>query len=355
MNKINLLNFLVSLFDRWLECNRINPMFKVGFRLIAIGISLICGSGITKFYFNDFIVNKISRTVFIELSSEPSQLLLFLGLGFIFIGLGFCLWGIKSINQNMNKKCFYYLIGLPNQSNNFPLEALPKIARWFPPKKVPLSINTENIVEMKKKLLFHLEIISNRIEQPEKDEIYFGGLARVPYLFFIGYGFRNAHSSITLLDHSHKTTKWFTLEDIDTIGLDLKPIDRSVKPNMNGDIGVAIEFTCKIPKNDFPESLKEHVIRIKLNNDVTHNQIKSRIALERIVDSISQLLIRLNKNSKTIHLFISAQSTFTFSLGRRYQDGMMGEIQVYNYDAKKKKYVWAFKLDGDEIKLVENC
>ena len=47
----------------------------------------------------------------------------------------------------------------------------------------------------------------------------------------------------------------------------------------------------------------------------------------------------LNKKVDAIHLFISAQSTLVFSLGRRYQDGMMGTILIYNYNAEKKKVV----------------
>ena len=112
---------------------------------------------------------------------------------------------------------------------------------------------------------------------------------------------------------------------------------------------MAIEFTCEIAENEFPESLKEHIIKIRLNKTVSHNQIKSQITLARIVDDIIQLLIRLNKMATTIHLFISAQSTLVFSLGRRYQDGMIGNIQVHNYDAKDKKYLWAFEIENNEI------
>jgi hypothetical protein len=210
---------------------------------------------------------------------------------------------------------------------------------------------------MKKALEHLLKIISDKTEQVESDEVFFAGLARIPYLYFIGYGFRNAHSSIILLDHDHKRSKWYTLKDIDDLDIDLKiKNEKEIEPNDKGEIGIAIEFTSKILETELPDSLREHTIRICLTKDIAYNQITSQLTLARIVDEITKLLVRINKKAETksIHLFIAAQSTLVFSLGRRYQDGMIGTIIVYNYDAQIKEYTWAFKNKNGEIKLIKN-
>lgn len=355
MSKQNrIINNLFILFSKCIELLRINLMLKVGSGFIATGTILLGGGFIAKLWLNKTIVGGNSYTIKVQFSNGSSIFVEFLGGLLIITGIILCVKGLTSIRQSWRKKTFYFLKGLSNQSENLPLEALPKVARWYPPNPVKLSLNTEKPAEMEKELSHHLKIISEKVEQTESDEIYFAGLAKVPYLYMIGYGFRNAHSSITLLDHNHQAAKWFTLKDTDIIDLDLDIInEESIQPNNNGDIGVAIEFTCEIAENELPELLKEHSIKVRLNKIVSHNQIKSKVTLARIVDEIIKLLIRLNKRATTIHLFISAQSTLVFSLGRRYQDGMMGKIQIYNYNAGDKKYPWAFKIENNEIELIE--
>ena len=239
MSKSNrIINLVSILFSKWIELRMINPHIKVGFFLIKTGASFLAGGLLVKIYFID-IANTVKRFIGIELSNSSSLMISILGIVLIAIGLFLCFKGLTFIRQSWSKKTFYYLKGLSNQTENPPSAALPKVAKWYPPNPVKLQLNTENSREMKKELTYHLKIISEKVEQTESDEIYFAGLARVPYLYFIGYGFRNAHSTITLLEHNHKTTKWFTLKDTDDIDLDLNIInEESVKPNDNRDVEI---------------------------------------------------------------------------------------------------------------------
>jgi len=352
---MRIISNLFILFSKYLEVKRINPWLKVGHWFLVSGIPLL-GTGImVRLILNTTSIDGNVIALGVEITENGGYVATIIGAILTILGVLLCLKGLVNTHNDSKKKTFYYLKGLSNQSENPPFNALPKLAKWYPLNKVKLSLNTEEPVGMIEKLVFHLEMISDKVEQIESDEIYFAGLARVPYLFFVGYGFKNAHSSsITLLDHNHKMGKWFTLKDTDEIDIDLDiKNENEIKPTANGNIGVAIEFTCKIPENEFPETLRGHIVRVCLNKIVSHNQITSQITLERIVDDTVQLLIRLNKKVDAIHLFISAQSTLVFSLGRRYQDGMMGTILIYNYNAEKKKYPWAFKIENKEIKLIE--
>ena len=48
---------------------------------------------------------------------------------------------------------------------------------------------------------------------------------------------------------------------------------------------------------------------------------------------------------------MAAQSSLVFSLGRRYQDGMIGNIWIYNYSPIEKGYNWAFGLKNGKLKI----
>jgi hypothetical protein len=274
------------------------------------------------------------------------------GVFVVMIGLYLILKGLSNTKRLWNSKVFYYLKGLDNQSDDLPFYALSNMAKWYSPNPVKLTIHSDILESMYADLQFSQKAIMEKVSQYNSQEVFFAGIARVPCLFFIGYAFRNAHSTITLLDHDHKSDKWFSLKHTDDAHIDT--IIESPILNHNGrvpNISVIIEFTCEIPIHDLPIGLQDQTVKIKLSNGYTHNQTTSKETVERIVNAIVQQLIILNKKCDRLHLFIAAQSTIAFSLGRRYQDGMIGNITVYNYDAVKKTYSWAISLINNKMEL----
>jgi hypothetical protein len=289
------------------------------------------------------------------LSIDSSAKILVISIAFLIllVGIFFIAIGLRNEKNTWSNKVFYYLQGMSNQSEDLPFSALPKMAKWNPPIPVKLKLNSDLPDNIYFKLQFCMMAIIEKINQYKENEIFFAGMARVPCLFFCGYAFRNAHSSaITLIEHIHQSDKWMRLRETDDTGLDTTmEIDLLENGSTVSDIAVLIEFTCEIPENDLPLYLRSNIVRIRLTKEYKHNQIESRKALERVVENIANQLAILDKKCKVLHLFISAQSTVVFSLGRRYQDGMIGNIIVYQYNPIQNRYSWAISLIDNNLKL----
>ncbi len=119
------------------------------------------------------------------------------------------------------------------------------------------------------------------------------------------------------------------------------------------DLAVTIEFTSEIIMNELPLCLQKSLTRIQPTVPQIHNLIKSETALKRIVEKIVNQLVQLSKRCDRLHLFISAQSSVVFELGRRYQDGMIGNITIYQYVPTRKGYPWAISLIEGQLTLEE--
>jgi hypothetical protein len=323
-----------------------NSYTKYGIILFKAGMTLLGGGVVVN-----IALNIPSIQVSFNLDIGIGWLIMIFGVIVTGVGVVLIIKGLSNVEKEWKLKRFYYLIGFENQMSDPPIYALPKKALWYHESPICLSIKNQNLDIMFEDLKHSRRIIEDKVEQYRAKDIFFAGLARIPCLFFIGYSFRNAHSSVTLIDHEHQNT-WFRLDSVDDPNIDINieyiGINEDSQPY---DIAVSIEFTLEILPRELPEYLQNNLVRIKTKTKHTHNLIKSQTALERVVEEIINELIRLNKKTSRLHLFIATQSTVAFSLGRRYLDGQIGNITVYNYNPIKKSYDWAISLTNNELKL----
>jgi hypothetical protein len=338
---------ILSFIERSREARKENPFVRYGYIIFNAGLILL-SSGVVL-----TITLKTPQIQFaLNLDASVGWFLLIFGAAIATTGIIFIIVGQSSLKREWLAKRFYYLKGLDNQTIFPPLSSLPKMALLYHQTPILLTIKNQDINTIFEDLIFSKKIIEEKIEQYQSKDIFFAGLARVPCLFFIGYSFRNAHSTITLIEHDHRIDQWIKLEKVDEPDIDLiieYQIENEVVKYNN--IAITIEFTSEILKDELPSFLQDSIVRIKSKSKFTHNLIKSQTTLRRIVEEIINELIRLNKRCNRLHLFISAQSTVVFELGRRYQDGMIGDITIYNYDPIRKGYPWAISLTNKEIKL----
>jgi hypothetical protein len=327
-----------------------NPHAKYGRIIFTSSIPLLSGGLLFT-----LSINIPQIQINLNLDTRIGILIILFGIFIAIIGLVLICYGLSSVKNTWERKYFYYLKGLENQSIDPPFQALPKMATWYRPVIISLSIKNENLDTMFNDLRYSMKNIEEKTEQYNSRDIFFSGLARIPCLFFIGYSFRTGHSnSITLIEHSHQDDNWFKLNQTNEPDIDI-----IIEPNItnlnekNSDIAITIEFTSDILKQELPLFLQGNIVKIKTTVDHTHNLIRSRKTLERIVEKIINQMILVSKKCNKLHLFISAQSSVVFELGRRYQDGMIGDINVYNYSPIKKGYSWAISLINKEIKLLE--
>jgi hypothetical protein len=331
-----------------LESKKENPHIKYGNVLLKSGCVFLLGGFLLSL---SLTISEFKLNILID--TRISVIVLSIGIIQIFIGIYLILLGLSNIKKTWSNNIFYYLRGMSNQSEDPPFTALPKMATWYSPILTKLIIDPDLPDKIYSDLQFSVKIISEKTNQYKENEVFFAGMARVPCLFFLGYAFRNAHSStITLIEHIHQSDKWIKLRDTDNIELDTIIESNIEEQNSRiSDISILVEFTCEIPKNDLPPNLQDNIVRIKLTKNHEHNQIESRKTIGRIVENIINQLVIHTKKCRMLHLFISAQSTIVFSLGRRYQDGMIGNIIVYQYDPVQKRYSWAISMISNSLKL----
>lgn len=343
MNKFNnLYKFLLNL----IEIRRINPHVKVGSLFVIIAGALL---GSFPFEMGRLLLGNKTKIVIFEFkASTVDNIILCVGIPLLLLGVYLCLIGLRKTKNKFENKVFYYIKGIENQRDEAPKDELPKMSRFYTPQIIKFTVVDKNPDEIFKKLEYNRQTIIDKVNQSLTNEVFFAGLARVPYLYFIGHSFRDGHSTIRLLDHSHRKSKWFLLDDYEDEKIHIE-IASSITDDNPENISLIIEFTCDIPIEDLPKPMQSNFVKISLN-EKKHNQITSQEVLNRIVDDVIQEMIKLNKKCRKIHLFIAAQSSFVFSLGRRYQDGMLGDIEVYNYNPNKK-YNWSISLEAGTLKL----
>jgi len=348
MKKI--ISMIITYKEQAREAKMENPHVKNGIIIFKLGIAVFAGGLVFAFSIK---IPQININFYLDTSI--GVLITIFGMLVTIIGLVLVCYGLSSVKNTWERKYFYYLRGLNNQQIDPPFHALPKMASWYRPIPILLSIKNENLEIMFNDLQHSMKNIEEKTEQYNSRDIFFSGLARVPCLFFIGYSFRTGHSnSISLIEHCHKDDSWFRLNQTDDPDIDI-----IIQPNISNtnekvsDIAITIEFTSDIMKQELPIFLQDNIVKIKTTVDYTHNLIKSKKALERITENIINQMILLNKKCDKLHIFISAQSSVVFELGRRYQDGMIGNIIVYNYDPIKKGYSWAISFINKEIRLIK--
>lgn len=344
------LSMILNYMKQAREAKMENPYVKNGIIILKSGITVF-GGGL--FFVLSIKIPQIQ--INFNFDTRIGLLITIFGMVVVISGLALIWYGLASVKNSWERKCFYYLRGLDNQPKDPPFQALPRMASWYRPILILLSIKNENLEIIFNDLKYSMRNIEEKTEQYNSRDIFFSGLARVPCLFFIGYSFRTGHSdSITLIEHCHQDDSWFMFNQIDEPDIDIiiKSDISNISEKIN-DIAITIDFTSDIMKQELPIFLQNNIVKIKTTLGQTHNLIRSEKALKKVTEDIINQMILLNKKCNKLHLFISAQSSVVFELGRRYQDGMIGDIIVYNYNPIKKGYSWAISLENKVIKLIK--
>jgi hypothetical protein len=214
------------------------------------------------------------------------------------------------------------------------------------------SYNPEAIIS---KYSFNAETIKQRVYHSASKTAYLAALGSVPFLYLTGTMFRNGHLNLKVLDHDRNEDQWHQL---DVAGspkelsflydgkTDRDSILEAMGKSHFEDIGIAISFTNRILPSELPTTLCKQTVLIGLNSKFEFDALPCESVQNEIVEEIAHFLTSITKYTSTIHLFICAQASVVIKLGRLYQDGMMGNIMIHNYDSSSKSYNWAIYFDG---------
>ncbi len=259
-----------------------------------------------------------------------------------------------SLHTKMLRSALIYLQGLPKMSPVAPLDSIRKPYSLYNPHPTILKISDDS----PKKAIENINedcrvLISQVLTNGDYSKVFFAGLARVPCLFAIATFFRAASANIEVLDSFRSSNGWKHLKELETTDAPIieltGDLDSSVSPT--GELGICIEITSKIEENELPEYIQQHSVCFKLTPKTTPEAFTVESHIEYFCLKVKQFLDSATKKATTIHLFISAQSSVVFTLGRMYQEGMHGTLVIHNYDPITKSYPWAFQIKKGSITL----
>ncbi|MFA0251087.1 SAVED domain-containing protein, partial [Vibrio sp. 10N.261.45.A4] len=179
-------------------------------------------------------------------------------------------------------------------------------------------------------------------------KLYIGGLARIPFLVSYGVLLRNTSIDVHFFDKSHKEQREWILLNEERTELSYASECNCVTANANGDIALAVSFTCEIDKEVIPNELNGHTLFIRSNVSPQRNLIKNQENLSEAASFISSIVDELSqrKNVKRIHFFLSVQSSLAIAIGQRYQEGVHRKWVLHNFNAEEGLYDWGLEISS---------
>jgi hypothetical protein len=248
----------------------------------------------------------------------------------------------------------FYGATLSNMNNKSPKNILPRREQYKTTVRDLHRINSYSKDEVLNNYQFNKTLLGERVENKESVKVYIAALGSFPYLFLLGALARNAYSNVKFLDFNRYKDggKWYILPPFKTTD---KQLTHKLQYNQNNatiedeinrlnkndsDVGIALGYTFQIKKEIIPSQLQNSTLYLTSSEDTRHDILSSEESQENLLKDISYYLNSLSKPKRTIHLFVSAQSSMCMNIGKHYMDNAHGRIILYNYNNETKTHDW---------------
>jgi hypothetical protein len=333
-----------------------DPRSKIAKIIFTTGVAMLAGGGISLN--GDFQYTSAAGETFKfagNANDIPLYLLLFGGL-FTIVGFAMLVhryWCIQKESAVKNVALFL-IPGFENLNRTPPFYGLPvaeqKKAKEIILKTIP-SYKVETIVEEYP----HIERqIRHRGEHAGIDKPYVASLGSVPFIYLMGCIFRNGHLPLRVMEHDRSIDKWKLLDDVGPEkklcykydSLNGTAALAGVAANSSAEIGLSISFTNDVLTHELPLPMQKHTMDIKLEGATGFDAVPTDPVQDELVKQIAHVMTTLTKKANRVHIFIAAQASIVFKLGKLYQDNMSGDVVIHNYDPRNKHYNWAVDFDG---------
>lgn len=296
------------------------------------------------------IINEISFT-----AGEISLFASILAIAMIILGVSMIIYDMFNFVKSRNTAKLI-IKGMKEGYKKFPNELLSYKEKYYSRDVVEVGLTEEddnrNLEQQvtRYNAEYEVDLYHKFIFEDSVDTLFLCGIARVPFL--VAYGYRLKSSAcINYIERDHATQKSFLLDDINK-NIDIIK-ENEVEPSNDGDIGIAIGFTCRVKKDQLPENLQEHTLFISSSIELDRLLIKNQENIHCLANKIQRIIddFSAKKECTRIHLFLSVQTSFAMELGRKYQEGMHKNWVIHNYNGKE--YSWALELSKEELKIFE--
>ena len=338
----------------------VDPFIKIGLAFMAIGFAPLAGGLTCLFVFSkETLGNYLPIFESAEITwSKANAFSIWAGGGVFILGVVFCIIGLIIYSTSLLKKdvAIFSFRGFENLDDP-DLKKLLSLQDRLKHICVDLpKFNSRDKNEFMKHCLHMSYIIKQRVNHKRTEKGVIFALGSTPALYAFGSFFRDGHTPLTIYDFKRTDNIFIPLnyfpENCSLIykynevivgginGLDIKKLQ---------DISISISFTSNVLIEDLPENLRGDVLDISLSTGYKYNSLPEEEEQKDIALKVTHTISSLKKHSKKVHLFISAQASFVTRLGSLYQEGMHGEVEVYQWDSTTNSYVWSLNINGDRI------
>lgn len=209
-----------------------------------------------------------------------------------------------------------------------------------PQKALDTTLSIEGILKSK-----------SRVEN-DNSKYYYGGISQVPLTFVAGTLFENTRK-IEVYDWNRDQEKTYL---IDSGG---KPLGFSVKEpdNLTGrKIAIEIALTYSIDHDNTIDAIGE-ISTIRIEADIIErDNTSTKEAQESVYKEFHKLLDKYSTNQiEEVHIFVSAQNSMIFQLGRQITKRLHKKIIVWQYEAQNKNpNPWGIAISHDGYQIIKN-
>lgn len=209
-----------------------------------------------------------------------------------------------------------------------------------PQKALEKTLLIEGIVQAK-----------SRVED-DNSKYYYGGISQVPLTFVAGTLFENTRN-IQVYDWNREDEKTYL---IDNGG---KPLSFTVEEPESlscNKVAIEISLTYPIDHNNSIDAVGDlPTITIKAEN-LERDNTSTKEAQESVYKEFHRLLDKYsNFNVSEIHVFIAAQNSMVFQLGRQLSKRVHKKVVVWQFEVQNEHpNPWGISISNDGYKIIKN-
>lgn len=288
-------------------------------------------------------------------------------IGYITLGLGVALilistfMLIKFYNSTKGYSVLYYSPSLEFTHDDVPVYAVDKKDKYTVRDSKIGPINSYNTVEVIEDYNHLKRTFKKQMEHSDATHIYMAALGSIPYLYLLGTLLRNGNLESFIMEYINEDQKWTKLNYINCLDAhniimneDANiSIDDKIKKLTNSDsdeVAIALSYSYEIYKESIPQNFQESTLYLKNSLDIGLYRLNSAHTQQKLIDELHQIMHKLKRHNKTLHLFICAQASFCINFGKRYQDNVLDKLIVHNYNSETSKYNWAIEFNQGQCK-----
>jgi len=318
--------------------------------IISLVLPLIAGAGIFKFS-NSTSEQKFS---FEYISNDPGAFLLLI-VSTITLFLMICSTILYRDEKRLSNKRTCLAIehlSFPSSTPGLMLESIPNDLKRYNRLHMPIHTTTNATTE-------HFDLIKDELRQADKRVLQgdadnwfpvYGAIAHVPMVAYAGHQWGNRRP-VTVMDFKRETNEWHTNDSLDDGG-QLQFTNLPMPGQKTQEISLCVELSIKLDdfamENDFTGIPRYYVNYT--NKVLGIDLLSSTEKQERFIISIGNYLndlIKRHNHINIINIFVTAQSSFVFRLGKMLQQPHFPDTLIHQYDRNGivTKHPWSVRLN----------